>query len=163
MKPLYIFDLDGTLALTEHRQHFINPEPIRNEAGEAVMRGKPDWRAFFAACVDDEPNTPVIDTLLRLLDCGCDVRIWSGRSAEVMEQTNAWLSDYLGGYVHGVELTMRLEGDYRPDEELKKLWLDDLTAYDRRRLVAVFDDRDKVVAMWRANGVPCFQVAPGAF
>lgn len=33
----------------------------------------------------------------------------------------------------------------------------------RRRLVAVFDDRDKVVSMWRARGVACFQVAPGAF
>lgn len=150
MKPLYIFDLDGTLALTEHRQHL-------------VQRDKPDWKAFFAACVDDEPNIPVVDTLLRLLDCGCDVWIWSGRSSEVMEQTNAWLSDALGGYAHGVPLTMRVEGDFSPDEELKKLWLDDLTTYDRRRLVAVFDDRDKVVAMWRAAGVPCFQVAAGAF
>lgn len=24
MKPLYIFDLDGTLALTEHRQHLLD-------------------------------------------------------------------------------------------------------------------------------------------
>jgi len=27
----------------------------------------------------------------------------------------------------------------------------------------VFDDRDQVVEMWRANGIPCFQVAPGNF
>ena len=26
-----------------------------------------------------------------------------------------------------------------------------------------FDDRDRVVAMWREEGVPCFQVAPGDF
>ena len=24
MKPLYIFDLDGTLALIDHRRHFVN-------------------------------------------------------------------------------------------------------------------------------------------
>jgi hypothetical protein len=30
-------------------------------------------------------------------------------------------------------------------------------------LMAVFDDRDKVVAMWRRNGVACFQVAEGNF
>ncbi|WP_435575134.1 hypothetical protein [Burkholderia plantarii] len=34
---------------------------------------------------------------------------------------------------------------------------------DRRRIVAVFDDRDSVVAMWRDAGVTCFQVAPGEF
>jgi len=27
----------------------------------------------------------------------------------------------------------------------------------------VFDDRDKVVNMWRENGIPCLQVAPGNF
>lgn len=34
-----IFDLDGTLALNEHRQHFVQREV-----------GKKDWRSFFAAC-----------------------------------------------------------------------------------------------------------------
>mgnify|MGYP006921288161 CR=1 FL=1 len=150
MKPLYIFDLDGTLALTEHRQHLVQCD-------------KPNWTAFFAACVDDDPNEPVIDTLLRLLDSGADVWVWSGRSSEVMDQTKDWLADQLGGYGHGVPLTMRFEGDYTPDEELKAAWLDSLPAYDRRRLVAVFDDRDKVVAMWRSKGIPCFQVAPGSF
>lgn len=150
MKPLYIFDLDGTLALTEHRQHFLDGV-------------KADWPAFFRACVDDQPNTPVIDTLLRLLDCGCDVWIWSGRSSEVMEQTKDWLADHLGYGAHGVPLTMRVEGDFTPDEKLKEGWFESLSAHDRRRLVCVFDDRDKVVAMWRRNGVACFQVAPGGF
>lgn len=31
------------------------------------------------------------------------------------------------------------------------------------RLVMTFDDRDRVVAMWRRNGVVCAQVAPGDF
>ena len=34
---------------------------------------------------------------------------------------------------------------------------------DRARLVMVFDDRDRVVNMWRRNGVVCAQVAPGDF
>ena len=52
-RPLYIFDLDGTLALIEHRLHFIQgPEK--------------DWRGFFAAVGDDKPNLPVIRTLQAL-------------------------------------------------------------------------------------------------
>ena len=48
-----------------------------------------------------------------------------------------------------------------PDEKLKKSWLTDLTKPDR--VMCVFDDRDKVVKMWRDNGLTCFQVAEGAF
>ena len=45
MKPLYIFDLDGTLALIKHRRHFVEREPHHQ-----------DWERFYAACVDDGPN-----------------------------------------------------------------------------------------------------------
>ena len=69
MKPLYIFDLDGTLALIDHRRHFVEgPDK--------------DWRSFFAACVDDAPNMPVIRTLQALRKSGAEVWIWSGRSDE---------------------------------------------------------------------------------
>jgi hypothetical protein len=37
-----VFDLDGTLALNEHRQHFVD-RPV----------GQKDWRGFFAACDRD--------------------------------------------------------------------------------------------------------------
>ena len=143
---LYIFDLDGTLALIEHRRHFVEGE-------------KKDWPAFFRACVNDAPNQPVIDTLQRLSDTGAEIWIWSGRSDEVRAETEAWLE------AHGIEcvLTMRKAGDHQPDEKLKGAWLDEMKSEDRARLVAIFDDRDRVVAMWRNKGVACFQVAPGNF
>lgn len=150
MKPLYIFDLDGTLALTEHRQHIV--DDVNN----------PDrWREFFAACVNDSPNEPVIRTLQTLADAGCEIRIWSGRSDEVAQQTVDWL-DYWGCRARS-ELKMRAAGDYTPDDKLKLSWLRALPEADRERLVAIFDDRDKVVAMWRDEGVACFQVARGEF
>lgn len=58
---------------------------------------------------------------------------------------------------------MRQAGDYTADDVLKKQWLDAMLIDDRRRLVAVFDDRDRVVQMWRNAGVTCFQVASGEF
>lgn len=152
--PLYIFDLDGTLALTDHRQHILDNQD------------DPDrWRAFFRACVNDTPNWSVIATLNALLKAGADVQIWSGRSAEVMNETIAWIQRHVKDEIDAddVQLVMRREGDFTPDEVLKQQWLSALNEFDRRRLVAVFDDRDKVVAMWRANGVACFQVAPGNF
>lgn len=159
--PLYIFDLDGTLALIEHRRHFV----------EGPQK---DWRAFFAACVDDKPNAPVIRTLQALRKAGAECWIWSGRSDEVRQQTVEWLCKH-GCFGHPVttlpwwpfaapeRFRMRPAGDYTPDDELKRRWLDEMEPPEFSRLVAVFDDRDKVVAMWRSLGVPCFQVAPGEF
>lgn len=159
MKPLYIFDLDGTLALIDHRKHFIQRE-----------RDKQDWAGFYAACGDDTPNPPVI-RIMESLRWFADVWIFSGRSDEVRPQTVDWLVKHTsftrGDFdsTLGVQdvLTMRREGDYTADYALKRQWLDDMLDCDRRRLVAAFDDRDSVVAMWRAAGVPCLQVADGEF
>jgi hypothetical protein len=49
-----------------------------------------------------------------------------------------------------------------PDDKLKKGWLDDLFP-DKTNILCVFDDRDKVVEMWRDNDLTCMQVAPGDF
>jgi hypothetical protein len=176
MTPLYIFDLDGTLALTEHRQHLLGGDPCPACGGTCILPDVgscpscngtgstgADWGAFFAACVNDAPNWPVIGTMNMLLRSGADVQIWSGRSAEVMNETRTWIQKYFEIDAEEVQICMRREGDFTPDEALKKSWLDELSAYDRRRLVAVFDDRQKVVDMWRAAGVACFQVAPGNF
>lgn len=151
MKPLYIFDLDGTLALIEHRRHFVEGP-------------KKDWPAFHAACVDDKPNHPVIQVMHRLRD-GADIYIFSGRSDEVREQTIDWLVKHTALTYNDVQsrLWMRKAGDYTPDDDLKRQWYANLPTNDAMRLMAVFDDRDRVVAMWRSYGITCFQVAPGDF
>ena len=59
MRPLYIFDLDGTLALIEHRLHFIQRPSLKcYDCGGANRKNcvqcsdldagwKADWRGFF--------------------------------------------------------------------------------------------------------------------
>jgi len=51
---------------------------------------------------------------------------------------------------------------FMPDDQLKKLWLDQLFP-NTDDVLCVFDDRDKVVKMWRDNGISCLQVAEGNF
>ncbi|WP_275272314.1 hypothetical protein [Limnobacter sp. P1] len=183
MKPLYIFDLDGTLADIDHRRHLVQnkkeicsackgtggiiympPCASCNGKGERNGESQPNWPEFYRLCVNDTPKWPVINTMIALARQGADVWIWSGRSAEVMNETREWLQRYIpGDELEEVELCMRREGDYTPDEQLKAGWYDALTEYDQRRLVAIFDDRQKVVDMWRSKGLTCFQVAPGNF
>ena len=140
----FVFDLDGTLADVEHRKHHV--------------RGKNrDWPAFFKECTDDGPNKPVIAALLALKAAGHRIEIWSGRSDEVKAETLAWLE--ANGIDPALLTNMRPEKDYQPDDALKRQWL---LAADTRP-DAIYDDRNKVVDMWRAEGIPCFQVAPGDF
>ncbi len=172
--PLYIFDLDGTLADLKHRRHFVEYPLIDcNNCGhqhnarkcrmcETEHPFKPDWNTFHAACVDDTPIRPVINTLTNFRMAECEVWIWSGRMSTVLAETRQWLMTHVG-LTNANELRMRPTGNFTPDDQLKESWLLTMSPEDRARLVMVFDDRDRVVNMWRRNGIVCAQVAPGDF
>lgn len=141
---IVIFDLDGTIADNEHRRHL-------------VADGHTDWDTFYENCGQDLPVWSVI-TIMRLLwAVGDTIVILSGRSDVVRIKTKRWLKRYDVPYHL---LMMRPKGDSTPDEELKKEWL---SGYDKTEIRCVFDDRQKVVDMWRAEGLTCLQVAPGDF
>ena len=154
MRPLYIFDIDGTIALIDHRRHILDEVDDPNR-----------WRRFYAACNKDLPNDPVIKTMERLRITGADIWFFSGRSAEVRGKTVRWLASNTSFMSHDLDhiLVMRDEGDYTADDTLKRSWYDRMLIEDQQRLVAVFDDRGRVVKMWRDVGVTCFQVAYGEF
>lgn len=156
MRPIYIFDLDGTLANIDHRLHFLDKDRHDSE-GKRI--GK-NYREFYAACVDDEVIQPVVDIYEALGMSGNEVWIWTGRSEEVRDETRAWIFRNL--YMFPDDLMMRPAGDHRPDTVLKAEWLAALDEEARQRLV-VFEDRSRMVKMYRDAGVTCFQVAEGEF
>jgi hypothetical protein len=146
MKHCYIFDIDGTLADCSHRLHWIHPRPAK------------DWRAFFADAINDKPILHIIE-LAQHLQHHAPIVIVSGRSDECREDTLFWLERY---EVPCRALYMRKAGDHRNDDILKSEMLDALLA-DGWKPIMAFDDRDRVVKMWRSRGVPCAQVAEGNF
>jgi hypothetical protein len=136
-----VFDLDGTLADCSHRVSLIEGH-------------KRNWTAFFAACGGDKPIDHVIKVLNRHVQARDRVEIWSARSDEVRAETEEWLM------INGIDprrlVHMRKAGDYTQDDVLKHSWL--IECGDMRPDV-IYDDRSRVVNMWRTEGVPCFQVA----
>ena len=93
---------------------------------------------------------------------GHRVVIFSGRSKATKDATKDWLNDL---DIPFDVLKMRpTDGGFKwmKDDVLKKKWLDDLFP-NTDDITCVFDDRDKVVQMWRDNGITCFQVAEGNF
>lgn len=143
-RKAYIFDIDGTLSNCEHRLHHIQKEPK-------------DWRAFFAAVGDDAPHPHIVE-LCKTLNKHVDIVFVSGRSDECRQQTIDWMNR-LG--LNGA-LYMRPAGDHTDDQHLKIRLLREVIedGYDP---IMAFDDRSRVVAAWRAAGIPCAQVAEGDF
>lgn len=145
-----IVDLDGTIADNTHRFHFI----------DKTKNSKVDWVSYFLACDKDSAKKPVIDTVNALKLQGYDIHIFSARGDISRIKTESWLSEQ--GVLYD-RLTMRKMDSYTPDELLKRSWLLELYPDYKEEILCVFDDRNKVVAMWRELGLLCFQVAEGDF
>jgi len=154
-KDVVIFDLDGTLANIDARRKLATKD-----------NGKMNWDVFFdpTNISLDLPNQPVIEMAKTLHKEGKKIVIFSGRSKATKDVTAEWLEK---NDVPFDVMKMRPTGHpwaFMPDDKLKKGWLDDIFPGKQiNRILCVFDDRTKVVNMWRENGLSCFQVAPGDF
>lgn len=152
-RRILIGDLDGTVALNDHRQHWLEEER------HPELTGDERWTKFFLDCPHDQPNRPVINLAKHLMVtryCS-EFHIFSGRSRLVETPTKLWLARYEIDYN---VLRMREIDDRREDEIVKAEWLRE---YNLSEIELVLDDRSKVVAMWRSYGLTCLQVAPGNF
>ena len=139
-------DVDGTVADLTHRRVHVATKPK-------------NWPAFEKTMHLDTPIQHVIDAAMELKDAGWTVVIMTGRGAQNKEVTEEWLAK------HGVRydaIYTRAFKDYRRDDIVKHELLQQARedGYDP---TIVFDDRDQVVRMWRANGIFCVQTAEGDF
>jgi len=127
--------------------------------------GKIDWDIFFTPenIWFDTPNEVVIQ-MAQMLSQKNRIVIFSGRSKGTKSETKRWLDKFDVPYdVIKMRPTSK-DWMYMPDDELKQYWLDNLFPGDKKdNILCIFDDRDKVVKMWRDNGLQCFQVANGNF
>ena len=111
----------------------------------------------------DKIHTDILNKRLDRILVQLDIPVifLSGREATdvAKKQTLEWLSK--NGYGDCL-LYMRNKGDYRPDEVVKNE-IYNLFIKPNYNVVTVFDDRDKVVKMWREHGLMCCQVNEGDF
>lgn len=149
MKKCFIVDIDGTLANAEHRLHHIQKKPK-------------DWDAFFEGCSNDAPF-PHMQFLICNMALTAYIIFMSGRPERTRDATEKWLRRH--GFKYDLSPTvlyMRADGDRR-DDSIVKFELLERARADGWEPIMAFDDRDRVVKMWRDNGIPCAQVAPGDF
>lgn len=188
MQDIVIFDIDGTLAKTSpERLKFLKPKSgssveynggkftfveelktkeniavIENEHGvfladKSKIKFKPDYEAFNNSLEKDIPNKYVAE-ICKALSEEYAIYICTGRPEKFRERTEDWLSENNIPYN---QIWMRPDNNKEPDDVLKKRMLDSIVK--TCNVIAVFDDRDKVVKMWRENGLLCCQVAKGEY
>ena len=132
-----IVDLDGTVCLHDGR----NPYDLTRVS-------------------EDIPNYPLVQFLKELI-CNKHIIFLSGREEtnQCRQDTINWLTENICSPDFGYkwELLMRDKNNFEPDEVIKeRIFHKEIEP--KYNVIAVFDDRDKVVKMWRSLGLLCNQV-----
>jgi len=179
---MILFDLDGTIANVDARRRAANQaeeeyilanihnvadsldtvEPVDGRLTMSQFR-KECRSAWWSAWQDpdnisgDEPNELVVSVLRDWRERGKHIVIVSARNDKNRAVTEQWLAKY---GIHYDALYMRPDGDYRPDNVFKQELLDNIRKGGEDLIERVYDDRNQVVDMWRANGIDCIQVVP---
>lgn len=138
-----IVDIDGTLAHMNGRNPYDYSKVSTDMVDEVVRDIVLKYRKQDP--IDIHPEAYIV--------------IVSGRNDDCRKETIEWLQS---NNIPVDEIHMRVTGDQRNDAIVKKeiyeKWIK-----DRYNVRFVLDDRNRVVDMWREQGLKCLQVQPGDF
>ena len=136
MNDAYIFDMDGTLADCEHRRGFVASKPK-------------NWPAFFAGVLNDTPVLSVVAEVGKALEDNKNVLIVTARPFSTRENTIQWLAN---NGIRYDQIYFRKDGDYRDDVLVKEEIYNSILS-EGYNPIKVFDDRPKVIRMWKSKGL----------
>jgi len=163
-----ICDIDGTLM-------DINRRRIYAEEQNKDPKKRMDWDIFLDPKMMkdfDRPNWDLVNILKKLKKAGdTNIIFTSARNERHREATlfqiaycgiSMGVSNKYSDKPQGNFLYLRKDGDFRPDDVVKKEIFNKIKE-DGFTPQLAFDDRDQVVKMWREMGIPCYQVREGKF
>lgn len=150
MTEAIVFDIDGTLADLSHRLKWISGE-------------EKDWDRFYQDVCGDSVVVPIAQLFAMYASfLASDSRLIciTGRPERTRAATLKWFREKIGPEPDAIY--MRKDHDFRPDVEVKREWVEKLRA-EGYYIRLAFEDRDRVVKMYRDLGIQCCQVAEGAY
>lgn len=143
-------DLDGTLCDLSARRHYVREAPK-------------NWKKFFEEIPNDTLREDVLAdveaTLASVRDQGkrAYLVLVSARPENYKKVTEEWLARNDVDYF---TLIMRRAGDSREDSIVKREILNKYFK-DKSKIIKVFDDRPRVIRMWREEGLEVEDVGDG--
>lgn len=146
---LIVFDIDGTLSDPTHRMHHIKPDPTHDPVTGKKRQRRFDL--FHTSCGADGLIGPVANIYNRMVaDPTVTVVLLTGRPDSVRQTTTDWLTQHgLDGYD---ALFMKTGDQNVPDVQQKAAIADQVEETYGRPIDMVFEDRTRVVKMWKARG-----------
>lgn len=163
-KSVVLCDIDGTIADTTHRLHYVNKE-AHDKWVEAMKpedrpteEWKKDWKGFFSEMEMDPVRKDIQAMLIALYNEGYTIIFMSARPENYREATLRWLQAHFLTFAY--TLIMRREGDKRPDTEAKKDMLEQHFP-DKGVIHTIFDDRPSVIRLWKEMGLNVVDVGKG--
>lgn len=139
----YIFDIDGTLAKMDGRSPYDYTKVWTDKANRDIAN-------MFRLLHLVKTASGLTNNKMFAL---------SGREDSCMEQTKLWANH---NDIRWDKLFMRKTGDNRDDAIIKKE-IYEAEIKGKYNVLMVFDDRNRVVDMWRSLGITCCQVDYGFF
>jgi predicted kinase len=175
-EKVVICDIDGTIADLAHRRHYVHKDCPSCDGngidGQVCAKNKgdihsadvvkhpmdKDWKSFFAELPADTVITSTAQQLWQKINQGCTVFYVSARPEDHRKATEEWLKRV--GAPNYKALFMRRAGDKRDDDLIKE---ELLNKYFPNKAVidTVFDDRPRVIRMWRKNGLQVVDCGDG--
>jgi predicted kinase len=140
LPSVVICDIDGTVALRNGRSPY-DLTKVSEDTFDPRMNG----------------------LLCDLMSDGLKVIFVSGRDGteQCVKDTKHWIQENIGDS-NDWDIIFRQDGDHRNDAIVKEEIYEQYIK-DKYNVVCVFDDRDRVVKMWRDKGLLCCQVYYGDF
>ena len=136
MKTAFIFDIDGVLSDCSNRLPLI-------------LCDKPNWKEFFNRTKEDTLEI-VTASICKMLGMYHEIIIITARPEWTRNMTEEWLIE---NNIQYDQLHMRSNDDHRPAHIIKKEVLKSL----KHQVLAVFEDGDEIVKMYRDKGILCYQ------
>lgn len=138
---------------SEYVQNENNPKAIIVDLdGTLCLFGNKN--AFDRDFINDTLNVAIAKVLRGYIG---HIYLFSGRNDKYQKETVEWLNKYEIPYK---SLTMRKDGDTRPDYEVKKEMFDNIIR-DKYYVDFVFDDRPQIIDLWKSLGLTVFNVGEG--
>ena len=135
-----IFDVDGTLCDVSGVRHYVEGP-------------KKDFTSFHNASLFCPPISHVTAMARAYQRAGLAIIVVTARDARFERVTRDWLYKHRVSYA---ALHMRPWGDQRRDDDIKREILSNIMRLYRP--VLAIDDREDIIAVWRAAGIPTYKV-----
>jgi hypothetical protein len=144
---MIIFELDGAISNSEHRQHFLQQQPR-------------DFVSFYNSAYKDTLNKTTARILMFFLK-NEEVELWTSRFENTRESVQDWLRQH-DIFVHNEQLKMRPAFNQTKWVDLQEMWIEQYFK-DGKKIDLAVVERKSVCTMWRSKGIECLQAMPGNF